>query len=291
MMSSIVPSASFKEDNMYWISAVILGVVQGLTEFLPISSSAHLIVIPWLIGWSQEGLAFDVALHIGTSISVLVFFRNDWIRLAQETLRGLKEKRPLANPDRKLAWLLILATIPAAVSGLIFEDYIEQQLRSPLITVFTLTFFAILLYWAERKSRKNRSIESFSFRDAVWIGISQAVALIPGVSRSGITMTAAMALNSDRESAARFSFLLSTPVIVGAGVLESCRYIKTLQHPVSGSMGNDWLLFIVGIFVSSVTGFFCIRYFLRFIQTKTFTPFVIYRIVLACIILIYYINF
>ena len=275
---------------MYWISAVILGVVQGLTEFLPISSSAHLIVIPWLIGWSQKGLAFDVALHIGTSISVLVFFWNDWVRLAKETIRGLMERRPLANPDRKLAWLLVLATIPAAVSGLIFEDYIEQRLRSPLITVFTLIIFAILLYWAERKSRKDRSIEFFSFEDAVWIGISQAIALIPGVSRSGITITAAMMRDSDRESAARFSFLLSTPVIVGAGILESCRFIKTLHQSASGSMGNEWLLMIVGILVSSVTGFFCIRYFLRFIQTNTFMPFIVYRMILACIILIYYIN-
>ncbi len=288
-MASSVPSASFLEDDMYWISAVILGIVQGLTEFLPISSSAHLIVVPWLIGWTHEGLAFDVALHVGTAISVLAFFWKDWIRLARETVQGLRERRPLANTDRKLAWILILATIPAAVCGFAFEEYV-LYLRSPLITVFTLVFFAILLLWAERKSTKKRSIQSYSFVDAIWIGMSQAVALIPGVSRSGITMTAALLRNSDRASAARFSFLLSTPVVVGAGILESYRFFKELQDPVYGTTGNDWALMAIGLMASALTGFLCIRFFLRFIQTKTFMPFIVYRIVLACIILIYYIS-
>jgi len=275
---------------MHLISAAILGIIQGLTEFLPISSSAHLIVLPWLVGWTPKGLAFDVALHVGTSISVLVFFWKDWIRLGKETVCGLKEKRPLGNSDRKLAWLLLIATIPAAVAGLAFEETIEQYLRSPLVTVFTLTLFGILLLWAERKSRKDRTLDSLTWSDSIWIGISQAIALIPGVSRSGITMTTALARNCDRNSAARFSFLLSTPVIVGAGLLESYRLIKTMPHSVAVNPAMEWPVLIVGLIAASITGFFCIRYFLKFIQTNSFTIFAVYRCMLACIILMYYLS-
>lgn len=275
---------------MQLISAAILGIVQGLTEFLPISSSAHLIVVPWMIGWKPEGLAFDVALHVGTAVSVLVFFRKDWIHLFRQTLLGLKERRPFGNPDRKLVWFLIVATIPAGVSGVLWGDAIEQSLRSPLVTVFTLALFAALLLWAERKSRKNRAMEDFTLADSIWIGISQAVALVPGVSRSGITMTAALARNSDRTSAARFSFLLSTPVIVGAGILESYRYFSAMHHAAAGAASVELPMLITGIVFSSVTGFLCIRYFLRYLQSKSFMPFIIYRIVLACIVLIYYLN-
>ena len=275
---------------MHLISAAILGIVQGLTEFLPISSSAHLIVIPWLLGWKPEGLEFDVALHLGTSVSILAFFWKDWMKLGREALRGLKEKRPFGNADRKLLWFLVVGTIPAAVVGVVFEEAIEGYLRSPLVTVFTLVLFAILLLIAEKASQKDRTIDSFSWFDAIYIGIAQAVALIPGVSRSGITITAALSRNCDRTNAARFSFLLSTPVIVGAGLLEAYGLLQKTQISGTGFNEAQWTVMAVGVAASSITGFFCIRYFLKFIQSHSFISFIIYRCILACIILIYYIS-
>lgn len=273
---------------MELISAAILGIIQGLTEFLPISSSAHLILVPWFIGWEAQGIAFDVSLHVGTAISVLAFFWKDWIRLARETINGLKEGRPLGNSDRKLAWFLVVATIPAAIAGLLFEDSIENRWRSPLVTVFTLVVFAILLYIADKKGKKNRSIRSFKWADSIWIGLSQAVALIPGVSRSGITMTTALLRNCDRTSAARFSFLLSTPVIVGAGLLEGFKLIRSMLNPVEGMVEEQWTVLLTGVVFAAVTGFLCIRYFLRYIRKGSFTPFVLYRIILAGIVLSHY---
>lgn len=275
---------------MHLISAAVLGIVQGLTEFLPISSSAHLIVIPWLLGWTAEGLAFDVALHIGTSASILVFFRKDWMRLGKETVRGLKEKHPFANADRKLVWYLVAATIPAAAAGIAFEEAIEEYMRSPLVTVFTLVIFGLLLLIAEKESRKDRTMDSLTWFDSICIGIAQAIALIPGVSRSGVTITAALFRNCDRTTAARFSFLLSTPVIVGAGFLETYRFIKEAQIYGTVFSTTQWPVLVVGVAASSITGFFCIRYFLKFIQSNSFKIFVIYRCILACIILIYYIR-
>lgn len=278
----------FAGDPVELIQAAILGIVQGLTEFLPISSSAHLIIVPWLIGWKSDSLAFDVALHVGTAVSVLVFFWKDWMRLAKETVAGLKDGHPLGNPDRKLAWFIVVATIPAVIVGLAFEDKIDSLRGVLLIIVFTQVLFALLLYWADRMSLKSRRIESYTWADSIWIGISQAVALIPGVSRSGITMTTALLRNSDRTSAARFSFLLSTPVIVGAGVLEGYMLVQSLLHPMEGMVEERWPVLITGLVFAALTGFLCIRYFLLYLRKRSFTPFVIYRIILAGIVLAYY---
>jgi undecaprenyl-diphosphatase len=271
-------------------AAAILGIVQGLTEFLPISSSAHLILVPWFFGWKPEGIAFDVSLHVGTAMAVIAFFWRDWIRLAREVILGFKEGKPLGNPDRRLAWYLVVGTLPAVVAGLAFEDYVEQQLRSPLVIVFTLTILAAFLFWAERRSRQDRSIESYTWADSLIIGFSQAVALIPGVSRSGITMTVAMLRNSTRTSAARFSFLLSTPVIVGAGVLEILRLVKAVLHPAPGMEVVHWNVLGVGFVAAAVSGFFCIRFFLHYLQTRSFMPFVVYRFLLAGLVLAYYLK-
>lgn len=273
---------------MHLIAAAILGIIQGLTEFLPISSSAHLLIVPWLLGWQPEGIAFDVALHVGTALSVLIFFRKDWIVLIRETIQGLIQGSPFGNPQRKLAWFLVAGTIPAAVAGWKLEETIENVFRSPVVTVFTLIIFGLLLYAAERKSRKTRTISSYGWTDSILIGVSQAVALIPGVSRSGITMTTALFRDSDRESAARFSFLLSTPIIVGAGALEGWRLIRVLHGPAAGAPVLQWPVLLVGVVCAAATGILCIRYFLRFLQTNTFTSFVIYRIILAVIVLIFY---
>ncbi|HSW39513.1 MAG TPA: undecaprenyl-diphosphate phosphatase, partial [Acidobacteriota bacterium] len=275
---------------MELLIAVILGIIQGLTEFLPISSSAHLILVPWFLGWDPKGLVFDVAVHVGTALAVLFFFRKEWLLLARETIAGFRERSLLGNQHRKLFWLLVVGTLPAMIIGLTFEDTVESYLRNPLITVFTLTLFGLLLIFAERKSRRNRGIEMFSWADAIWIGCCQAIALVPGVSRSGITMTAAMLRNSDRVSAARFSFLLSTPIIVGAGMLQGWRLIDIVRHPLPGSDPVQWQAFIFGIAAAAITGFFCIKFFLRYLQTKSFTPFVVYRFVLAGVVLLYYLR-
>lgn len=273
------------------LAAAILGIIQGITEFLPISSSAHLILVPWFLGWKPEGIAFDVSLHVGTAIAVIAFFWRDWIRLARELILGLKEGKLLGNPDRRLAWFLVVGTLPALVAGLAFEAMVEDHLRSPLIIVFTLPIFAVFLFAAERKSRQDRAIENFTWADSLSIGFSQALALIPGVSRSGITMTMAMLRNSTRISAARFSFMLSTPVIAGAGILEILRLAKAMLHPAESMPAVSWSAMGVGFLCAAISGFLCIRYFLRYIQTKSFAPFVVYRFLLAGLVLIYYLKF
>ncbi len=270
------------------VTAAILGIIQGLTEFLPVSSSAHLILVPWFFGWKPEGLAFDVSLHVGTAVAVLAFFWSDWLNLAREVLLGLKEGNLFGNKIRMLAWFLVIGTLPALVLGLLMEETVEERLRSPLVTVFTLAALGALLLFAEKKSRQNRTVDMFSWADSLWIGFSQAVALIPGVSRSGVTMTTAMLRDTTRTDAARFSFLLSTPVIVGAGILQGWRLVKAVHHPVVDAAPVQWSVLCVGVLCASITGFFCIKFFLRYLQKKSFVPFVIYRFLLAAVVLAYY---
>jgi len=279
------------------LAAFLLGIVQGLTEFLPISSSAHLILVPWLLGWSANRLIFDVALHVGTAISILLYFWRDWLDLARETLRGIIERNPFGNEQRRVAWFLVAGTLPAMAVGLTLEDYIETRFRSPLISALMLVVFALVLFAAERKSRQSRSLHDFTWADCFCIGMSQALALIPGVSRSGITISTAMFRDVNRSAAARYSFLLSTPVIVGAGALEGVRLAKTVFHASAPAAGTgpvpvvvDWGLLAAGFVSAAVTGFLCIRYFLRYLQTHTFTPFVVYRVVLAALIVVLYLR-
>jgi len=275
------------------IAAVFLGVVQGLTEFLPISSSAHLILVPWLFGWNPEGLAFDVALHVGTAVAILAYFWRDWVKMAHEAIRGLLQGRPLHNEQARVAWLIAAGSIPAAAAGLGLESAIETYFRSPLVTVWTLILFALLLHYAERRSRQTRSLAGLNMVDALWIGGSQAIALVPGVSRSGITISAAMLRNMDRSSAAQFSFLLSTPVVVGAGMLEALKLWTNAAENASGAAAASgrWDVILIGSLTASVTGFLCIKYFLRYVRTRGFMPFVIYRIIVALCISIYYIKY
>ena len=268
------------------VAAILLGIIQGLTEFLPISSSAHLILVPWFFGWEPEGLIFDVSLHVGTALTVIAFFWRDWVMLAKEAIKGLMEGHPFGNAQRKLAWFLVVGTIPAGVLGLLFVDVVEKTLRSPLISVFTLVVFGLLLFYAEKKSRQNRELNSYTLIDAICIGLAQAVALIPGVSRSGITMTTALLRNSDRTSAARFSFMLSTPVIIGAGLLNAVRLFKSVNDPAADVI--SFTVLGVGVAAAAVTGFFCIKFFLRYLTRGSFAPFVVYRVLLAVVILIFY---
>ena len=272
------------------LAAAILGIVQGLTEFLPVSSTAHLILVPWFLGWQPEGLTFDVALHVGTAVAVLAFFFRDWIRLLNELFRGIMEGKWFGNEDRRLAWYLIIGTLPAMVAGLAFEDIIENRLRSPLIIVFTLAALGAVLLYAERRSNHSRTIDKYSWADSLYIGFSQAVALIPGVSRSGITMTTAMLRNSTRTSAARFSFLLSTPVILGAGILKAIHMVRAMLHPAADTAAVPWSIIGAGFFCAAVSGFLCIRFFLKYLQTKSFIPFVVYRFILAGVVLVYFLK-
>ena len=281
---------------MELFAAAVLGVIQGLTEFLPVSSSAHLILVPWLLGWRPEGIAFDVSLHVGTAVAILAYFWKDWLELARESVTGILSGSPLGNRKRMLMWFVAAGTLPAVIVGLLFEQEIEETLRSPLVTVVTLAVFGMFLYLCERRSRLARSLDQFSWGDALWIGLSQALALIPGVSRSGITMSTALLRNADRASAARFSFLLATPVIVGAGVLETWRLLEIVRTPAALSAGIpaqdniSWAVLAIGILFAAVTGFFCIRFFLRYLQTRTFVPFVVYRFVLAAVVLAFYLR-
>lgn len=258
--------------------SIIMGIVQGLGEFLPISSSAHLVILPWLFDFSSPGLAFDVGLHVGTLISLLAYFYRDWLILTKSFFTSFR-KRP-ANYDfhERLIWFIILGSIPAAVVGLLIEDYAETVLRNPLITATMMALFGTLLYWVDRKGKKNKSLEEMSLKDAIWVGLAQCLALIPGSSRSGVTITAGMARSMDRITAARFSFLLSTPVVAGAAIL---------KVPDLFGLGLGRQIWI-GIAVSAVVGYLAIKYMLYFLRKYSFSVYVIYRWIFAIVVVAVY---
>jgi undecaprenyl-diphosphatase len=268
--------------------AVLLAVAQGLTEFLPISSTAHLALIPWLFGFPDPGLTFDVALHVGTLVAVLIYFFRTWVDLlllglGREPVFGtfvdVTPDGSAVQPPRKLFWLLVIATIPAGLAGLAFQEQVATVLRHPVVIGSALILLAIPMAWGERISRSRKDLRSVTLRDALCIGVAQALALVPGVSRSGATITAALFLHFRREAAARFSFLLSTPIIAGAALNEGLEVARNGLPP--GQEGA----FIVGILVSAISGYLCIAWFLRYLQFGTFKIFVYYRVVLGIIVL------
>lgn len=246
-----------------------MGIMQGLTEFFPVSSTAHLIILPWFFGWGGDvdSLAFDIALHGGTLIALLVCFYKDWLEM------------PTKN--RTMLYYIIIATIPAGLAGVLLNDVVEHAFRSPVIIIFSLVVFGILMLIAESYSKglESRTDGQASLKDYVFIGFAQAIALIPGVSRSGITITAGLFRNLTRESAARFSFLLSTPVIGGAVILEGR---KLLKNPASYNLE----LFAVGFISAFISGFFAIKFLLHFLRKHPMNTFVYYRFLLAAVILI-----
>jgi len=246
--------------------ALVLGIIQGLGEFLPISSSAHLVLAPWAFGWTYQGLSFDVALHMGTLFAVVAFFWRDWVELFSEAI--IKRR---GTEKASLFWYLVVATIPGALAGYLFEEQAETVFRNPLLIAIMLIIMGLILYLVDRRAAKRKSIMGISFSDSLLIGLSQAFAIIPGVSRSGVTMTAGRALGLTRETAARFSFLLSTPIIFGAGVMK----LKDL------SPGDVNLPFIIGVVTSAVVGFLSIGFLLRYLTERSFTLFVWYRFVLG----------
>jgi undecaprenyl-diphosphatase len=276
---------------MQIIQAIILGIVQGLTEYIPISSSAHLIILPWLFNWTDPvltSLSFDVALHLGTLFAVLVFFIKDWIHLIKAWFMSIKERNIKSDPDRRLAWLILIGCIPGGIAGVLFESKIDELFHRPnmpisknaiLVLAIIIVLLAVALYIVERAARHTRDMSSLTFKDVAIIGLAQALAIFPGVSRSGSTITAGLALGLKRDDAAKFSFLLGTPIIAGAGAKS---LLDLLQG--SGMAGNELILFPIGIIVAAVVGFFCIKYLLNFLKKHSTDVFVYYRWGLAVLI-------
>lgn len=265
------------------VQALLLGILQGLTEFLPISSSGHLLLLPWLLQWKPMGLAFDVMLHVGTLAAVLVYFRRDWMRLAARlTGRGSAASEETGETvEFTPSWgQIIVASLPAALAGVFFKDFIEQALRGPQVVVFNLVFFGLLLGWADRKGTQERGGESLGLGTALLIGLAQAFALAPGVSRSGITITAALFLGLRRWDAARFSFIIATPLIAGAAALQGYELLRSAQGGISSGV------LAAGMTAAALSGWLCIKYFLRYLQSASLMPFVLYRLALGALALV-----
>jgi undecaprenyl-diphosphatase len=266
--------------------AIVLALVQALTEFLPVSSTAHLILFPWLLHWQDPGLAFDVALHAGTLLAVILYFFKDWLTLV---LCGLGMKYPEAAPvdevaqHRRMFWYMVVGTIPAAILGKLFHHQIEDNLRTPMIIGVSLVVVALVMWWADSRANLTRKLEESTMGDAVSIGSAQALALWPGVSRSGITITTGLFRHFTREAATRFSFLLSAPVIAGAVLTELPKLIKLHK---AGGLDLPLSTLAISILVSGVAGYFVIAFFLRYLQTRTLKVFIVYRLVFGIIVLV-----
>jgi undecaprenyl-diphosphatase len=257
---------------------IILAIIQGLTEFLPISSSAHLILPSEVLGWNDQGIAYDVAVHVGSLLAVMIYFREDIWRLSGAWFsHGLSSNQ---TQDSRLAWWVIIGTIPAVILGFAFKDLIELYARSALVIAVTTIGFGLLLWYADNKATQVKTVHQITWKNAIFIGLAQAIAIIPGTSRSGITMTAGLMIGLDRESAARFSFLLSIPVILGAGLLAT---LDLLQTPNA----VDWNALLFGALFSFVSAYACIYLFLTWISKIGMLPFVIYRLILGTALLIF----
>ena len=297
------------------IQSIILGIIQGITEFLPISSSGHLVLIPHVFGWQDQGLAFDVALHWGTLIAVVIYFWKDWKNIISKSyfIKSIKQRCWLHSPDRAvepiaqngstlthpcpsqegnsspqwsqrinteylksdLLFIIIIATIPGIIAGLLLNNYAETVFRNPLIISATLFFGAILLFYSDKIGAKKTDLANLTLKMGILIGLFQALAIVPGISRSGITITLALLLGMQRTSAARFSFLLSTPIILGAG-------IKEFPSLLESGLNINILL---GVLVSAISGYLAIKYMLRYLENRGYNIFVGYRILLAIIII------
>lgn len=259
-----------------WFQVVVLSIVQGITEFLPVSSSAHLIFVPKLFGWADQGLAFDIAVHVGTLLAVIVYFRQALREIITGFIHSLSTRQLSAHA--KIAWAIGFATIPVGLVGLIGKDWVENTLRSPLVIAISTIGFGLLLWIVDKIGKRHRSEHTLNWRDVLMIGCGQALSLIPGTSRSGITLTAGLAMGLTREAAARFSFLLSIPVIVLAGGLEAVTLMK-------GNTVIDWRALGLGIGLSAISGYCCIHYFLKLLEKTGVVPFVIYRVILGVFLL------
>ncbi|WP_317929350.1 undecaprenyl-diphosphate phosphatase [Halioxenophilus sp. WMMB6] len=250
---------------------VFLALIQGLTEFLPISSSAHLILPKEILLWPDQGLAFDVAVHFGSLIAVLAYFRKDVSRLIIAFFQQFGSRGQ--TPDSRLAWMVVIATIPAGIAGLLFNDYIETNFRTSLVIAITTILFGLVLWAADRRSNLSKGVYQIGVATALIIGVAQALALIPGTSRSGITITAALFLGFTRSDSARFSFLMAIPIIVLGAAFETLELFK--EHTIA------WSDIFLGAALSAVSAYLCIHYFLTFIERLGMLPFVVYRLLLG----------
>ncbi len=279
---------------MLIIQAIILGIVQGLSEFIPISSSAHLIIVPWLFGWNDpvlDSLSFDVALHLGTLVALLWFFAADWVRLIRAGVASIVERKIGGDLDRRLAWLIAIGTIPGGIAGVLGEQAITDLFHQPnapiapvamIVMAVIVALLGAALFAAERVARHARAMDKLTLKDTIVIGLAQALAIFPGVSRSGSTITAGLAVGLERETAARFSFLLSAPIIAGAGA-------KSLLNIYSGFKAGhiaqgELILFPIGLIAATISGYAAIRFLLRFLQKNSTDVFVYYRWALALLI-------
>lgn len=245
---------------------IVLALVQGITELLPISSSAHLVVVPWIFHWPDQGLTFDVALHVGTLLAIGLYFFKDWVDILLH--------------KRRLLGYLILATIPAAIVGALLEHYVETTLRSPIVIGFNAITIALVMWWADSRSRTDRPLDQVTLTDSMLIGCAQALAVVPGVSRSGITITTALFRDMKREAAARFSFLLATPIVAGAGLK------KAFEMRHTGIPADMYVPFLLGMAVAAASGYLVIAFFLRYLQTRTLKIFIYYRLAFGIMVLL-----
>ena len=260
------------------VQVIALAALQGLTEFLPISSSAHLILLPAVVSWPDQGLEFDIAVHVGTLAAVIAYFRQQLSGMSRGWWRSLSTRR--LDAEARLAWAVLFATIPVGLAGLALSAMGSDGLRSPLVIAVATLVFALLLWWADARGSRLRDEGSIGWREVLVVGCAQALALIPGTSRSGVTMTAGLALGLSREAAARFSFLLSIPVIVLAGGL---KVLEALADPAA----TEWSALIAGALISGVVAYATIHYFLRLLDRIGLLPFVLYRIVLGVVLLVF----
>jgi undecaprenyl-diphosphatase len=271
-----------------FVQAIVMGIVQGLTEFLPVSSSGHLIIVPWLAGWDDPfitSLAFSVMLHIGTLVALLVYFRDDWLRLIPAGLATIRDRSFAGDPDRRLAWLIAVATVPALIIGVLLSDIAEGRFREVGLVALMLVVGGAILWLAERQGSRRLLAVDLTFPKAIAIGFAQALALVPGISRSGISISAGLFAGLERESAARFSFLMATPITAAAIAYETLK-IVTGSSGVVVEVGP----LIAGMAAALVSGFFAIAVLLRFLRTRSTDVFVLYRVILAAIVLVVWLG-
>jgi len=266
---------------MSLIEATVLGIVQGLTEFLPISSTAHLILIPWLMGWKDPGLAFDVALHAGTLAAILIYFFRDWMQVLAQGLGLRSDGDPALSRNQGLLWLMVAATLPIGVFGYLFQHRAETVWRTPDVIAAMMIVIGLILWWADHVGRKQKDLGHLNFADSMAVGFAQVLSIVPGTSRSGVTIAAGLLRNLDRATAARFSFLLSTPAIGAAAAKD---FYDLMKHE-GGIPADMRMAFLAGIVVSGITGCLVIRFFMNYLRRGTFTVFVAYRVIFGIMIL------
>jgi undecaprenyl-diphosphatase len=266
------------------LQSIILGIIQGLTEFLPVSSSAHLVITPYLLSWeipAQEAFIFNVLVQVSSLVAVIAYFWNDLLAILRAWVSGLIQRKPFADPQARLGWFLILATVPAGLAGLLIKDLVEQAFASPVATALFLFVTAAMLTAAEYFSRQKRELEQFNWKDALWIGLAQAVAIFPGISRSGATISSGMACGLKRPAAARFAFLMSIPIMLAAGLLASLDMIK-----IPGLL-SMFPVFIPGLIASAIVSYVAIRWLMKYLRQRSLYIFAVYCIAVGTAILIF----